>query len=312
MIVARKKASKISMALGKLGKLCRMIAGPWRPWALTILLLGLFAGGWYSVWKTAGPDVLASPEYWVTPDTISVTEPPIWIRTDIRTEVVRNASLDRPLSIMDDNLTERAARAFAMHPWVAKVHRVVKFHPSGLRVELEYRRPVCMVETESRTELLPVDIQGIVLPGGDFSPVESSRYPRLAKIDSIPVGVVGESWGDGRVVGGAEIAGAFGSAWQELKLDRIVPSMNRNQGYTEACTYELFTRGGTRILWGHDPSTELPGEAPAVDKIARLKKYAAEHGTLEGHNGPQTIDARSAQTLQTWPLATREVISSPR
>ena len=105
--------------------------------------------------------------------------------------------------VLDDNLPERVAHAFSLHPWVAKVGLVRRLSPARLEVELVYRRPVCMVEV--REGPLPVDGQGVLLPSDDFSPVEKEHYPRLTGIDTMPMGPVGQRWGDGRVVGGAEL-----------------------------------------------------------------------------------------------------------
>ena len=280
-------------------KLLRLLGGPWRGAVLAGLLVGVFLGGWYLVWKEVRPQVLGSDAYLLTPDDVQITPTPDWIRADVRGEVFRDASLEGPLSIMDEDLAGRIAAAFSLHPWVAKVVRVTKHHPAGVQVELDYRRPVCMVETPDG--LQPVDIEGVLLPREDFSPVEAARYARVTGIDTAPLGPVGTRWGDGRVVDAAEIAALLGPAWQELKLDRIAPAQGTPAVYSSATTYELFTRGGTRILWGHGPASKLPSEIPAIDKAARLKQYAAQNGSLEGPGGPQVLDVRTLKPLATAP-----------
>jgi hypothetical protein len=37
------------------------------------------------------------------------------------------------------------------------------------------------------------------------------------------------------------------------------------------------TRSGTQIRWGRAPSSDLPGEVPALEKIEQLKRYAAQN-----------------------------------
>ena len=84
-------------------------------------------------------------------------------------EIFRDASLDdpqHPLSLMDDDLVERVKSAFSLHPWIARVVRVEKFYPGRVVVDVVYRHPVCMVEVLG--ELLPVDVEGVVLPKEDF------------------------------------------------------------------------------------------------------------------------------------------------
>jgi hypothetical protein len=264
--------------------------GPAGPFIWAALLVVLLLAGWYLVWLKVGDRVLASSDYVVGPRQVEITPPPQWIHTDIRSEVFRTASLDGPLSIMDDQLTERIHRAFSLNPWVAKVVRVTKHPPARVKVELVYRRPACMVAVPG--DLLPVDAHGVLLPYGndDFSAVEKSRYPLLVGVNTAPVGTVGECWGDARVVGGAEIAAALGEVWDELNLQQIVPSAPLATGVAEEPTYTLVTRRGTRILWGRAPGTKVPGELSAADKVARLKKYAGQYGSLEGAGGPQELD----------------------
>jgi hypothetical protein len=266
--------------------------GPGRPLTIALLLVALLAGAWSAVWYGAGVRdyIFASDDYVVGPQDVQLTPLPPWIHSDVCGEVFRGASLDGPLSIMDDDLTERIRNAFSLHPWIARVVSVRKRHPACVQVEVLYRQPVCMVKVGG--DLLPVDAAGVLLPRADFSPVEASRYPLLVDIQTVPVGTVGECWGDARVVGGAEIAAALDEAWSQLNLARIAPSNPSNPGAAAEETYLLFTRGGTRILWGRAPGAQAGGEIPAAEKVARLKKYLADHGTLEGPHGPQDLDVQ--------------------
>ena len=291
--------------LGKLAKLVALLFGPARTATLLVLLVVLFCGGTYLVWQKVNPRVLASDQYAVTPREVEITPPPPWIHSGIRDEVFRDASLDGPLSIMDDDLTEHIGTAFSLHPWVARVRSVSKHHPARVVVELDYRRPVCMVEVTDG--LLPVDVQGVVLPVGDFSPVEASRYPRLVNVGTDPMGPVGTRWGDDRVVGGAEIASALGPVWKQLKLQRIVPLPTNSRNATKDYVYALFTRGGTRIIWGRAPGVNAPGELLPAEKISRLKWAAEKNGGLDNY-GSQVLDVHSlrAASLPMSPFAPRK------
>ena len=277
---------------------------------LALVIVAGFSAGAVYLWREVGDRVLSSHEYRLTIDRVDITPAPDWIHADVRAEVFRDASLDRPLSIMDPELTEWIGTAFSLHPWVGEVSRVTKRYPARVEVELAWRRPVCMVR-ETSGRLLPVDVTGVLLPSDDFSPNEIERYPRLEGIETVPVGPAGNRWGDARVLGGAEIAAAFGPSWQQLSLDRIVP-LRSGMSTDEEPTYELSTRGGTKIIWGRAPNTDMPGEVPAVDKVARLKKYRQEYGTLEGTNGPQTLDVRSLRSMRAAPRTAEKSVSPAR
>jgi hypothetical protein len=215
---------------------------------------------------------------------------------DVRAEVFRDASLDLPVSILQADLVRKVAEAFALHPWVKEVLRVQKHHPASMTVDLVYRKPVCMVAVPGG--LYAVDDEGVWLPRGDFSPVEAARYPRLVGVETAPHGPVGTPWGDARVLGAAQIAAAFGPAWQELALDQILPSPLVEIGHGDEFTYELSTRGGTAIYWGRAPGTDMPGEVPATDKVARLKKLMTEYESLDALG---SIDLRGRERVQVTP-----------
>lgn len=269
------------------------------PAVLAVLIVAAFFAAWHYGWKRFGRKVISSDRYRLSIDRVDVTPPPEWIHADVRAEVFRDASLDRPMSIMDEDLNQRIFDAFSLHAWIAKVRHVRKHHPAGVKVELVYRRPVCMVRVSG--ELLPVDAEGVLLPPGDFSPVEAADYPQLVGIETVPLGPPGTRWGEPKVTGGAEIAAVLGLVWQQLGLNRIVTSSMVQIGDDDAYTYELFTRGGTRIIWGRAPGSDVPGEVPAGDKVAWLTGYHKENGTLDGVDGPQTLDVRDLGSVRVTP-----------
>jgi hypothetical protein len=287
-VAASKKNKKAAREPRLLSRLARYAWGPGRPLLLVCAAIAALAVAWYAIWQRVGPTVLASETYHVTPDEVDMTPPPEWIHSDLRAEVFRSASFERSLKLTDEDLTERIAGAFALHPWVAWVRRVEKRHPARVVVELEYRRPVCMIEVLG--ELLPVDAGAVLLPKEDFSPVEAARYPRLVGVKTPPVGAVGERWNDARVLGGAAIAQVLGDVWEEMNLAVIVPSEPPIPGVATELTFTLITRLGTRIFWGRAPGRDGPGEIAADEKLARLETYYRRYGTLEGSGGPQELD----------------------
>ncbi len=294
---ATKKTTKTLHVPRRLKELLTYLWGPGRTGTAAVLLLIFFTSGVVAVWRHVRPHVLASGQYTVAQEKVLITPLPNWIHADVRAEVFRDASLDGPLSILDDDLSERLYEAFSLHPWIAKVQQVRRRSPARVEVELVYRRPVCMVDVPG--EPLPVDADGVLLPNGDFSPVEKNAYPHLMGIDTVPMGPVGQRWGDGRVAGGAEIAAALAAVWQQLKLDRIVPATHLAMAANAEPTYLLYTRGGTRIVWGLAPGSKAPEEAPAAEKVGRLLQYVADHGTLDGRGGPQELDIHTLPALRT-------------
>lgn len=258
-----------------------------------LLFVAVAAGG-YAVWQSVRDRVLAAPHYQLTAEQVTITPPPGWIHSDVKGEALREAALDGPLSVVDDGLTQRIHEAFTMHPWVANVERVAKFSPARVEVELVYRRPVCMVQVGDG--LFPVDIEGVLLPTGDFSPLEAGRYPRLAGVRLAAEPVAGLRWHDERVEQAARIAALLAETWDEMKLHHIEPlAVSAGKARPAAPEFALLTRSGARILWGTSPSDDPVAQKAASDKLARLKSYFLERGSLDEADG-EPLDLRHAST----------------
>lgn len=261
--------------------------------ALTGLLVVAASAGALAmgVWRYAHEQMRRDGRYLVRVEEIQLLPaPPAWVRTDLRRDVLGEGSLDRSLSILEPNLAQQITQAFQLNPWVAKVERVSKLPPARLEVRLQYRRPVCMVETPRG--LVPIDVNGVLLPGEHFSPLESQNYPRLVGIRTPPLGPVGTAWGDPLTPGGAQIAAILLEHWQALGLRAIVPITTSDGLHAPERIYDLYTLGGARVIWGSPPGGEPPGESTAAEKLARLQKYAAVNGSLDSTGGPSVLDLR--------------------
>lgn len=254
--------------------------------ALSLLTTTAVVIGAYALWDRIGNKILSGPEYFVDPHDIQITPRPHWVHSDVKVEVIDNRGLDEPLWIFDEGLAKRISDEFLLHPWVAKVIRVSKHHPAAIEVELEYRKPVAMIETADASRLLPVDVNGVVLPRKDFSEVETERYPRVTAVRSMPQGPLGEVWQDPLVLDGAKIGAALLEHWKQLRLKSIVPIEDeRKRSGRRDRLYALTTRRGKRIVWGHIPGAETLGELNAEEKVAKLLRYIQKHRSLDEGSG---------------------------
>lgn len=269
------------------------------------LAAGLLGGGWL-LWSRIGKTVLSDEQYLISKaEQIEVNEPPQWVPNDIVSEVMKNGTLDS-WNITDPELTVTVAQVFATHPWIARVKRVAKYVPARLVIDLEYRRPIAMVEVQIGTEpgLLPIDTESVLLPPDDFSPNEAAQYPRIAVGNSLPVGPVGTPWGDRRISGAALIIAALQQHWKTLDLHRVVVSPDTPPG-TEP-TYLLSTRGGVQIRWGRMPGHEEANEARISVKIARLVRYVADNGPFDVAHLPTELDVSDARRFIVAPRTATE------
>ncbi len=285
---AAKRVSK--SAAGPVGDLAGWLFGRGRPVAAGFLVLAIFLLAWWWVWQQVGPRVTGAERYRLDLDDLHVTPQPDWVRADIRSEVYQALRLGGPLNLLDDDLSPRVAEGFARHPWVEQVKQVTRLPAAGVQVELEYRRPVCVVRVGER--LQPIDHRSILLPPDRIPRVELERYPQLAGIDAAPLATYGEPWGSVRVAGGAAVAKELAEVWEAWQLARIVPFPVVAPDGREQVQYSLFTEGGTRIVWGLPPGIDSPSEPTAEEKLARLKAFRAQQGMFDGPAGPLDLDVR--------------------
>jgi len=296
-----KEAKSVGPGVPVLGPLVRILFG--RRVGPLLAIAAVFGGGGYWAWTKLREPVLEQKHYVVTVESIATSPQPEWIKTDVKTEALRDASIEFPSSLLDEQLAERVAKAFAFHPWVAEVKQVRKSVPASVFVEVVYRKPACMVELPERMGLYAIDGDAFLLPSKDFldDPRKAASYPRLAGITNLNLGRVGVRWPDPFVQGGARIAVSLEANWSRLNLARIAPALESMN--TAAPQFELTTNAGTRVLWGSPPGAEIGEEMPAARKVESLVRYVTDHGSLEGAKGPQRLDV-SGRTINVVAVAT--------
>jgi hypothetical protein len=270
------------------------VVHPWkaiaRRLAAALVAVGLLAAFGVVGWRQWGPSIVQSPDYLLDEEKFEVTPQPAWIHANVKRDAIRAGGLAE-LSILDPKLTDKVQHAFAVQTWVASVRRITKQHPARVVVELEYRRPVAMVEVIQGEErgLLPVDSEGVLLPPEDFSANQVKNYLRVAVGVTQPQGPVGTPWGDARVASGARIATSLDEVWSKLQLYRIVLV---GESGLQAPTFDIVTRDGARVIWGHAPGEEVSGEATASEKVAQLRAWHEQHGPLTATGGVREINVR--------------------
>lgn len=288
--VVKASPSLDSQAASKLRSLNR---SHWRVLLAFIVIAGL-CGGLRAIWKQVEPSIMNREPYLLTAERITMTPQPEWIASDIRAEVIRNASLGQRLSILDEAFMDVVQDAFALHPWIASVDKISKQYPAGVHVEVTFRKPVAVVELASEEGMLlvPLDANAVVLPSADVPEIRKRYMPRIQNIVDRPP--VGQKWDNPRVLGAVDLAVRLADLWESLFLVDILPStrpeiLEEHRFYV----YDLMTRGGTRVVWGAAPGMSPPGEADFATKLERLKRCVSEHGPLDTVQSPAIVDVRN-------------------
>ncbi len=254
----------------------------WRPawlWkALAVSVgLGAFVAGLVVVGRLAWKDLRHQQRYTVAFTEIDCTPPPGQTREDFLDEVRYLAAAAPRLRLLDPDLGDRLAHAFARHPRVEKVVRVELVPPRQIHVELAYRTPVLAVRLAGGSRA--VDAAGILLP--KTTPVQG--LPVLQGPVAGPRRADGRPWGDPLVEGAARTAAYLRPEQGRLHLLRVA---NEPGGLV------WQTLAGTRVLWGRPVGDAAVNEAPAEVKRARLLNYCDEYGGLDYPTGRQEHDVR--------------------
>lgn len=244
------------------------------------------------------PQLERRPEYQISPQQVTLNPSPRWIPPDLVRQVFERAGFDGSESLLDESLSERVAAAFYTHPWIENVRSVRKSFPARLYVDVVYREPVAMVKGVDG--FYPIDRHAVLLPPKDFSAADTRRYPVIERVSSVPMGRLGQPWGDPAVSGAAELAavlmssdGEQNSWWKKLDLAAImVPRRVAFASDADQLEYQLRTTGGSEILWGRSPGTRHPGELTVAQKLQRLDEYRRDYGSFDDTHGPWEIDIR--------------------
>jgi hypothetical protein len=297
---AAKKKTAAAERSPRFPLLASLFSGWGKTLLVTLVLAGVVVAVGFAVRKYVRGSLLATEEYRLTAEKIQLKPwpMPVWVQPDPRETAYRRLSQGRAISIADGDLVERVTAVFEQEPWIAKVHRVNKRYPATVEVELDYRRPVLMVQIIRGAERLyyAVDAEGISLPTeGCFTPLERARYPQLIDVETPPAVSVGKRWGDSRVIGGAEIAAALLPVWDKLHLKWIVPrAISPGSAATSANStqsprfgdyqFEIIAHGepeDVHIYWGRSPSEKDGQENSPAQKVKELEDRAAERGGLD-------------------------------
>jgi len=242
------------------------------------------------------PDLSSRPEYQVAWTSVTVTTQPRGVPARIVEEVRSHAQLPEELSLLEPGLAKQLAKAFAAHPWVERVNRVEVKRQRQIEIDVTYRRAALVVETSRG--FYPVDAHGVLLPPTDFAPEDVNKLPVCRNVKTLPQGNAGEQWGDTVVDCAARIAesiapgGDIDKHWKRLGLAAIVaPVPKSGDPGPEDLSFDIVTRGGSLIRWGHAPGADTL-EPTVEQKLARLGQVVQNQGSLDAPGGPFKIDIR--------------------
>jgi hypothetical protein len=282
---ARRQGNRLWLVA--LSRLFRPLEGKAWLTSATLVFCSVVGLTTYHLWHQHADRILSHPQYRLKTNRLRVTPQPEWIRSDVVQSAVTQGRL-HDANLLDKEMVLQVKQAFGVQPWVRKVIRVNKRYPSTVEVDLEYRRPLAMVEVPAGMfpdynyeGLLPIDAEGYLLPV-EISEQEALPFPKIAGVDSSPTGPAGNPWGDPRVGEAAQIIALLEDVWQTLELAKVeVPPRASPAELSGPQQFTLVTRGRRRFNWGAAPGQEAAGDKTATEKAAGLRAFAEQHGALD-------------------------------
>lgn len=314
---AKKKPARMSKAKPASTFGQRFVRWCFRPTRLLLAAAVTLAWLFWPRMEHQLPSLGTREEYRIGVEQVQVTPPPRWVPEDIVQKVFARAGFDQNLSILDPELSEKIALAFYTHPWIERLQQVRKAYPARVYVDVVYREPVAMVEVVGGG-YYPIDRYAHLLPNEDFSAGDINRYPVIRNISSVPIGNLGEAWGDPAVAGAAQLAAILTtpsengrSWWNALELKSIIaPRRMAAADEIEDLQYRIGTKGGSQIVWGRAPGTQHPSELTVVQKLGRMAEYHHSYNGFDDSPAPFVIDIRHWQGTRRSLLASEEAASS--
>jgi hypothetical protein len=289
------------------------------PAILVILVSIATIAGTIYLWNQHQRAIVNLEDYTLTADKVTINESQGVPVAQLKELVATPNEESRPNSLLEPTLIRQTVQRLKQYSWVESIHNITK-SKSGLKIELEYRKPIGIVELnrtnvlnwpENQPErLIPIDRNGVVMP--DESVAES--LARFTVFEPI-LGNHTAPWSsisDDRVIGCVKISEYLFERWKKYGLYRVTTLRPPRQPSDQAIPFQIWTDTkavATKIIWGNPPGMELPGEASAETKLAALEKIFAEYGPLN-ELPPTTIDIRSGTPITSNNKTAKSTVSS--
>ncbi len=255
-------------------------------WAIVaLLLIALLGGILYALRNHAPGEWTGRDEFQVRFDRLGIPPRPAHIPETFLAEVQGLGGFPAVLDSRQADLLPKLAEAFARHPWVDRVGRVVRESGQQITIEIEFRHPVAVVQVgQSR---YPIDRHATLLP--ELGGSSSGRLLVVEGWSRHPAVVPGKRWGAPAVEAAAALAASLGREKDSLELAAI--EIWPGSLDTELA---LRTRKGTRVIWSAGRGSTSDPEASIATKLQRLRDYRQRYGGLDRPAGPYLLDVRAA------------------
>ncbi|MBC7771826.1 MAG: cell division protein FtsQ [Pyrinomonadaceae bacterium] len=177
----------------------------------------------------------------------------------------------------DVQFIERTQRAMMETGWFASPCRVFREPDGHVVIRGQWRQPAAAVRFGDHDYL--VSTRGERLPP-DYAPEGSGLKVLIGPEIATPA--VGDLWLGGDIQAGLALLDCLRNTPIDQRRDVLdqVHAIDISE-FSKKKRLIIVTDTGSRIMWGGEPGTFVPGQAPVTEKLDRLAKMIRKHGRID-------------------------------
>lgn len=178
---------------------------------------------------------------------------------------------------LDAASVQRTQAALMQTGWFDAPCRVTRLPDNRVVIQGDWREPVAAVRFGEQDYL--VSAKGERLPP-EYAPEASGLKVLIGPEHKIPA--VGDAWLGGDVQAGLALLNCLRRAPESQRQDILDQARAIDiSEYSHTKTLYIVTDTGSRILWGGEPGTFVPGQARDDIKLDRLARLIRDHGRID-------------------------------
>lgn len=269
-------------------KIPEILLNSLKRWGIFIFIVTTFVFLFLIIHRKVYAYYSIQPTYKINLAPLEVLHKPDWCSEPYFSETIRaSMQMSGQVSLFDEGLVNQLLNKYQKNGWVAKVKSIEKQFPNKMKIQLELRRPVAVVEIKklsNRSFYYLVDKNGVRLPSEYYTiPPIPVTLPVIVGVRSSPP-LAGEKWLDKGLSDALDVAGVLKKYQVYPKLDVAIIDITNIAGKVNKKSSEIVivTKNNVQIEWGRPIKTDKLFEISAEEKIKNLYRVLEISPQLQG------------------------------
>jgi len=253
--------------------------------SVAVLVVG-FVLGWRYAERYLGVYASLRVGGAVNADDVVLLDAPLWMNPVLTEDIRRSVANQVEKNLLDYKGLERAVFVLSVNPWIERVWTVARSDRGRVRVSVQFREPVAVVEGRDGYHL--VDARGVRLPGLYLQhQLDELELPVIVGV-SAPPSQEGEAWPGKDLHAGLSLVRLLGGEPYLQQVHRIDVGHRDARGRVRLM---LHTQRGL-VRWGLPPGMERTIEPDAAIKKMWLADVYRQRGSIDA--GGKIVDVYGA------------------